>query len=154
LREMALVLAADVVDHQLNEYLEKHGLKQNFGAQERILVCITPRANAGEMIQTAQTIAERFHAEMTVSYVRQPGLSPLDTRELEEKLEYAKSAGAQIVILDGEDPVNSILTLARSRGITQLFIGHTQTRRKWPLRDPVDKLIRRSRGMDVRIFPQ
>ena len=43
---------------------------------------------------------------------------------------------------------------AKSRGITQLFIGHTQRVRKWPWGDPVDKLIRRSRGMDVRIFPQ
>src|SRR5665213_1603373 len=50
LRELALVLAADVVDHQLNEYLECHGLKQQFGANERILVCITPRANMQEMM--------------------------------------------------------------------------------------------------------
>ena len=45
LRELALVLAADVVDHQLNEYLERHGVRQSFGAHERILVCVTPRAN-------------------------------------------------------------------------------------------------------------
>ena len=154
LREMTLVLAADVVDHQLSDYLEKHGITQHFGAQERILVCITPRANADEMIQTARTIADRFHAEMIVAYVRQPELSAADTAELEEKLAHARSAGAQIEILDGEDPVASILDFARLRGITQLFIGHTQTIRKWPWGDPVDKLIRRSRGMDVRIFPQ
>jgi len=154
LREMALVLAADVVDHQLSEYLEKHGTTQHFGAQERILVCITPRANSDVMIQTARTFAERFHAEMVVAYVRQPDLSSADKLALEEKLAYARSAGAQIEILDGEDPVDSILDFARSRGITQLFIGHTQTRRKWSWSDPVDKLIRRSKGMDVRIFPQ
>src|ERR1700694_609588 len=61
LRELALVLAADVVDHQLQEYLERHGIRQHLGAQERILVCITPRANAQEMIEAAQIIAERFH---------------------------------------------------------------------------------------------
>jgi two-component system, OmpR family, sensor histidine kinase KdpD len=154
LREMALVLAADVVEHQLSDYLEKHEITQHFGAQERILVCITPRANADEMIQTAQTIAERFHAEMIVAYVRQPELSPPDTAALEAKLSHARSTGAQIEILDGEDPVASILDFSRARGITQLFIGHAQTTRKWPWGDPVGKLIRRSRGMDVRIFPQ
>lgn len=154
LREMTLVLAADVVDHQLSEYLERHGIKQHFGAQERILVCITPRANANEMIQTAQIFAERFHAEMIAAYVKQPELSEADNMALEEKLSFARSAGAEIEILDGEDPVDSILDFARSRGVTQLFIGHTQTLKRWPWRDPVDKLIRRSRGMDVRIFPQ
>jgi two-component system, OmpR family, sensor histidine kinase KdpD len=154
LREMTLVLAADVVDHQLSDYLQKHGITQHFGAQERILVCITPRANANEMILTARTIADRFHAEMIVAYVRQPELSATDNAALAEKLAYAQSAGAQIEVLEGEDPVESILDFAGARGITQLFIGHTQTMRKWPWSDPVDKLIRRSRGIDVRIFPQ
>jgi two-component system, OmpR family, sensor histidine kinase KdpD len=154
LREMTLVLAAEVVDHQLSDYLEKHGITQHFGAQERILVCITPRANANDMIQTARMIADRFHAEMVVAYVRQPKLSSADTVALEEKLAYARSVGAQVEILDGEDPVASILDFARSRDITQVFIGHTQMIKKWPWGDPVNKLIRRSRGMDVRIFPQ
>ena len=43
---MALILAADVVDHQLVNYLESHGITQHFGTQERILVCITARADA------------------------------------------------------------------------------------------------------------
>ncbi len=154
LRELALVLAADVVDCQLSDYLEKHGIKQSFGTQERILVCITPRANAREMIETARMIAERFHAEMTVIYVKQADLSAEDTAALEEKFVLAKSAGAEIEILDGEDAVDAILQFANSHAITQLFIGHTQSIRKWPWGDPVEKLIRRSRGMDIRIFPQ
>jgi two-component system sensor histidine kinase KdpD len=154
LREMTLVLAADVVDHQLSEYLEKHGIKQTFGAQERILVCITPRANANEMIETARVVAERFHAEMIVAYVKQSELSAADNAALEEKLALARTAGALIEILEGEDPVDSLLDFAKSRGITQLFIGHTQTSRKWSWSDPVEKLIRKSQGMDIRIFPQ
>ena len=154
LREIALVLAADVVDCQLSDYLEKHGIKQSFGTQERILVCITPRANAEEMIETARMIAERFHAEMTVAYVKQADLSAADQAALEERLALAKTAGAQIEILDGEDAVDAILDFAKSRAITQLFIGHTQSKRKWPWSDPVEKLIRRSHGMDLRIFPQ
>ena len=153
-RKLAAILAADVVDHQLSEYLEKHGIAQQFGAQERILVYITPRANADEMIQTARTMADRFHAEMIVAYMRQPELSLEDKNALEDKLASAEAAGAKLEILEGEDPVESILELARSRGITQLFIGHAQTMRKWPWTHPVDRLIRRSRSMDVRIFPQ
>jgi len=154
LRELALVLAADVVDCQLNDYLEKHGIKQSIGAQERNLVFNTPRSNAREMIETARMITERFHAEMTVAYVKQAGLSVEDQAALEEKLALARSAKAQIEILDGEDAVDAIIEFANSHAITQLFIGHTQGTRKWPWSDPVEKLIHRSRGMDLRIFPQ
>jgi two-component system sensor histidine kinase KdpD len=156
LRELALVLAADVVEHQLTEYLERHGIKQHFGAHERILVCITPRANVHEMIETARTIAEKFHGELIAAYVRQSRISSADETALNDKLAIARAAGASVEILDGEDPVETLLEFARSRGITQIFIGHSQRTGFWPriLGNPVDKLIRGSRGMDVRVFPQ
>jgi two-component system sensor histidine kinase KdpD len=154
LREMTLVLAADVVDHQLSDYLEKHGIKQSYGTQERILVCITPRAHVNEMIETAQKIAERFHGELIVAYIKQADLSATDNAELEERLGIARSARAQIVTLDGDDLVSALLDFAKARGITQLFVGNSQRRRKWPWSDPLDRLIRRSQGMDLRIFPQ
>ena len=156
LRELALVLAADVVDHQLSDYLDRHGIRQQFGAHERILVCITPRANVREMIEIARTIAERFHGELIVAYVNQPQISPEDQSTLDQKLAIAQAAGARIEILDGDDPVDTLLEFARSRGITQLFIGHSQRTGIWPRLwgNPVDRLIRLSRGMDVRVFPQ
>ncbi|HYM12766.1 MAG TPA: universal stress protein [Bryobacterales bacterium] len=155
LRELTLVLAADVVDHQLNEYLECHGIRQHFGAQERILVCVTPRANAREMIETGRTIAERFHGELLVAHVSQPHISPQDQAALDEKLAIAQAAGCRVEILDGEDPVDALLAFARSRGVTQIFIGHSQRSGIWSgvWGTPVDRLIRRSRGMDVRVFP-
>jgi two-component system sensor histidine kinase KdpD len=155
LRELALVLAADVVDHQLNEYLECHGLKQQFGANERILVCITPRANMQEMMEMAQIIAQRFHGELTVAYVNQPNISSMDQAALDARLAIASAAGAHIEILEGDDPADTLLEFARSRGITQLFVGHSQRTglsRLWG--SPIEKLIRDSRGMDVRVFPQ
>jgi two-component system sensor histidine kinase KdpD len=156
LREMALVLAADVVDHQLTEYLQRHGIEQHFGTNERVLVCITPRANVREMIETARSIAEKFHGELIGAYVHQPHISTVDQAALDDKLAMARSAGATIEILHGEDPVTAILEFARGRGITQLFIGHSQRSGLWSrlLGNPVDKLIHRSRGMDVRVFPQ
>lgn len=155
LREMALVLAADVVDHQLSNYLEAHGIKQHFTTQERILVCITARANAQEMIETAQTVAQRFHGELTVAYVDEPELSPVDRALLDQKLAFAQEAGASIKVLNGHEPADAILDYARSHGITQLFIGHSQRSKILPgvWGNSIDKLIHKSQGMDVRIFP-
>ena len=156
MRELALVLAADVVDHQLTEYLRCHGIQQHFSTNERILVCITPRANVHEMIETGRSIAEKFHGELIGAYVHQPHISAADQAALDQKLTMARSAGASIEILHGEDPVDAILHFARARGITQLFIGHSQRDGLWSrlLGNPVDKFIHRSRGMDVRVFPQ
>ena len=149
------MLAADVVDHQLNEYLECHGIKQQFGAHERILVCITPRANMREMMETAQIIAERFHGELTVAYVNQPNISPDDQAALDERLAIARAAGARIEILEGDDPADALLEFARSRGITQLFVGHSQRtglgRGCWG--SPVDKLIRDRAAWTCASFP-
>jgi two-component system sensor histidine kinase KdpD len=156
LRELALLLAADVVDRQLERYLKEHGISQPLGTQERLLVCITPRSNVAAMMDTAQLIAEKFHAELIVAYVNQPNISEADRAALEERLEMGRAAGATIEILKGDDPVAAILDFADSRGITQLFIGHSQQSGIGArlLGNPVEKLIQRSRGMDVRIFPQ
>ena len=153
LRELALVLAADVVDYQLSEYLSRHGIKQHFSAQERILVCISPRANARDMLDTARIIAEKFHAEIFAAYVRQAGLSSSDEAALNERLSLARASGAKIEILDSEDPTAALLEFARSRGVTQIFIGHSQQADGRFRKGPVEKLISGSRNLDVRIFP-
>jgi two-component system sensor histidine kinase KdpD len=155
LRELALVLAADVVDHQLNDYLEQHGIHQHFGTHERILVCITPRANLEEMLAEAKAAADCFHGELIVAYVKQSNISPVDQSALDARLAIATAAEAHVQILEGDDPAEAILEFARSRGITQLFVGHSQRTGLSRLRaSPLDKLIWEGHGMDVRVFPQ
>jgi two-component system, OmpR family, sensor histidine kinase KdpD len=154
LRELALVITADFVDHQLNDYLERHGIKQRFGAHERILVCVTPRANIQEMMEIAQVIAHRFHGELIVAYVRQGNISPEDQSALDARLAIANAAGAHVEILEGSDPADVLLEFARSRGITQLFVGHSQRTGLARLKgSPLDRLIWEGHGMDVCVFP-
>jgi two-component system, OmpR family, sensor histidine kinase KdpD len=155
LREIALLLAADVVDRQLESYLQRNGIVQTFGAQERILVCVTPRANAAPMIESGRRNAERFHGDLTVAYVSQPEISADDQAALDRNLAIAREAQAHIELLDGEDPIDTILDFARERGITQIFVGHS-AREKWWERltgTPLDRLIRGANDIDVRVFP-
>jgi two-component system sensor histidine kinase KdpD len=156
LRELTLVLAADVVEQQLGIYLERNGISEQYGMQERILVCITPRANVGEMIEMARMIADRFHGELIAAYVPQARISPADQAVLDEKLAIARAAGARIEILEGEDFIEAIVDFVQARRVTQVFMGHSQrTGIRWRIwGSPVDKLIRRLRGVDVRVFPQ
>ena len=155
LREIALLLAADVVDRQLEQYLHRSGVTQTFGAQERILVCITPRANAAAMIASGKRNADRFHGDMTVAYVRQPEMSADDETALERNLAIARAANAHIQILEGDDAIGTILKFAREHSITQIFVGHS-TRERWWERlwgTPLDRLILNAGDTDVRVFP-
>jgi two-component system sensor histidine kinase KdpD len=155
LREIALLLAADVVDRQLEAYLQRAGTPQTFGAQERILVCITPRANAGPMIESGKRNADRFHGDLTVAYVRQPEISSEDQAALDRNLAMARAADAHVTILDGEDAIATILQFAREHGITQIFVGHSTRERWWEqfTGTPLDRLIRGANDIDVRVFP-
>jgi len=155
LREMALVLTAEVIDAGLQRYLHEHGMEQTWGAHERLLICLTPRANFDRMIATARKNASRFHCDMLAVYVKQPNLSEADRKSLERGLEKARSEGAQVEVLVGDDPIETIVQYARSRAITQIFVGHS-VKRDLGTRmfgSPVSRLVRTARGIDVRVFP-
>jgi two-component system sensor histidine kinase KdpD len=155
LRARALLLTADVVDRQLEAYLELHGIQPTWGTQERILVCMTPRANAAAMLASGRRNADRFHGELFAIYVNQPNLTPEDRSALARNVTLARAQQAKVDILDGKNPVSAILDYARAQGITQLFLGHN-LRRNWRAQltgSPLDRLIDEAEGMDVRVFP-
>jgi len=155
LREMALVLTAEVIDAGLQRYLHEHGMEQTWGAHERLLICLTPRANFDRMIATARKNASRFHCDMLAVYVKQPNLSDADRKSLERGLEKARSEGAQVEVLTGDDAIETIVQYARSHAITQIFVGHS-VKRDLGTRmfgSPVSRLVRTARGIDVRVFP-
>jgi two-component system sensor histidine kinase KdpD len=156
LRQRALLLTADVVDRQLEAYLHLHGLHSSWGTQERILVCMTPRANAARMLASGRRNADRFHGELFAIYVTQENLTPEDRMVLDRNTTLARAQQAHVEILEGKDPIETILAYARGQGITQIFVGHN-LRRTWRARlggTPLDRLIRDAEGIDVRVFPQ
>jgi two-component system, OmpR family, sensor histidine kinase KdpD len=154
LRELALLLAADVVDRQLQCYLDSHGIAARWGAQERILVCLTPRSNAEHMLHSGHRNALRFHGALLVAYVEQAELRPEDRTSLDTHLALARELGAEIHSLRGDDFVATILEFAHEQRITQLFLGHTgRPQRFWFSRSPIDRLIDAAEDFDVRLFP-
>ena len=155
LREIALLLAAEVVDRQLETYFETHGLNQTIATQERVLICTTPRADARAMIIAGKRAADRFHGELIVLYVQQSGLSQADQDALKAQFAFAREAGARVEVLNDEEAIEAILRFACENRVTQLFIGRT-LRETWWTRlfgSSVDRLIRSAEGMDVTVFP-
>ncbi len=125
LRELALVLSADVIDAGLQRYLHSHGMEQSSGTHERLLLCLTPQANFKRMVASARRTAARFHCDVLAVYVRWPGLSSADQNLLERALATAREEGAQVEVLDGDEPVETAVRYARSHAITQIFVGHS-----------------------------
>ena len=153
---MALLLAADVIESQLEDYLHSHGIEETWGTQERIVVCITPRSNATAMIDSGRRNADRFKGELYVLYVRQPGLSPEDQRALDRNIAIAIERGAEVKIVESEDPIAGVIDFARENGMTQIFTGHSvrQGLLRGFKKTRVERLIELAEGIDVRIFPQ
>jgi len=147
-RELALLLAADLVDRQLQTYLDQHGIGASWGTQERILVCLTPHSSARAMLESGERNARRFHGALLAAYVEQPGLEPEDTARLNDYLQMARKMGAQVHRLEGNDYAGTLLEFARRQRVTQLFLGHSQRDRS-----PVEKLIDAAIDFDVRLFP-
>jgi two-component system sensor histidine kinase KdpD len=156
LRQRALLLTANVVDRQLEAYLRRNGIQSTWGTQERILVCMTPRANAAKMLASGRRNADRFHGELFAMYVTQDNLTAEDRLALARNITLARAQHAHVETLEGKDAIKTILDYARSQGITQIFVGHN-LRRTWRNRlggTLLDRLIREAEGMDVRVFPQ
>lgn len=155
LRELALLLTAEVVDAQLESYVHAHGIEPVFGTQERFLVCITPNPHALVMIESGKRNKERFQGELYVVSVRQRHRSEDENAAVETYLEAARGAGATIEVLESDDPIPAITEFAHEKRITQIFVGHG-SHKNWRDRlygDPVLRLIRAAEGMDVRVFP-
>jgi two-component system sensor histidine kinase KdpD len=155
LRQMALLLTADVVDSQLENYLHTHGLEEGWGAQERILVCMTPRSNATVMVDSGRRNADRFKGDLYVVYVQQPDLAAEDRQALDRNIAIAIERGAVVKVIEDEDPIRGIINFAREHGITQIFIGHSVQQGWWNRfkKTNVERLVELAEGIDVRIFP-
>jgi two-component system, OmpR family, sensor histidine kinase KdpD len=155
LREAALCLAAEVIEGQLERYMDLHGIRQAWGTQERILVCLTARSDARAMIESGRRNADRFHGQLLAAYVGQIGLNRLDQEALDAHLAIAREQGAETHILQGADPAETLLRFAGEHRVTQIFIGHGRGSRWMPwAHSPTDRLVEAAEGMDVKIFPR
>src|ERR1043166_1759343 len=68
LREMALLVAAEVVENELRSYLHAHRIEEIWGTQERILVGITPRSDARPILESGRRDADRLHGALFLGY--------------------------------------------------------------------------------------
>jgi hypothetical protein len=76
LREMALLLLADVIEMGLQRYLQSHGLEPLRGTQERFLVWLTPGANTQRMMLIRYPAVLGRHGSRVATPFSMPDLMP------------------------------------------------------------------------------
>ena len=156
LRELALLVAASVVDRQLESYLRSQGTEQTWVVQERILVCITAESDAAEMLESGRRNADRFQGEFFVLDFSDKPLSADEQVRLEKNVQHARDLGATVHTLTDSDAVTAILEFATQCGITQIFVGRSSTPPDFWTRmqgNLAVRLIRAAEGIDVVVYP-
>jgi len=156
LREIALLLAADVVDRQLENYLKRSGAEQLWAAHERILVYLTPGVDDSKILESGRRNADRFRGELFVTHLRNPDLKAEERAMLDANLALAFQLDARVEALEGEDAIRAVMDYARVHCVTQIFVGRNPRESWWDRRwgSDVDRLIRQAEGIDVRVFPR
>ena len=149
LREMALRIVAERVDHQLRDLMRARRISGPWKSGQRLLVGISPSPNTVKLIRWARRTAYTMDASWAAVYVeRSRALSGAARYRLAENIKLARELGAEIVTTADEDIVDGILRVAREQNATQILIGKSTHR--FPFTpNLLDRLITRSGELDI-----
>jgi two-component system, OmpR family, sensor histidine kinase KdpD len=157
LRELALQQVTRAVDRSLESYLQKEGLDNNLGIQERIAVCVSSSPAAQYLIARAARMAERIEAELMVIYVDiGADENPQDQRSLAENIRFAENLGAKIVRVNGRSVAEEVAKLVREKHITQVVFGRSAQVgwRRYLYLSAIHRFLRVTPPVDVHIVTQ
>lgn len=157
LRQMALRRAAERVDVQMRDYMQRRAIAGPWPAGERLLVCVSSSPLSERLIRTARRWADRLDAEWYAAYVETPDnarLTETARRQLLRNLQLAEELGAMVVTLPGQSIAETVTTFARRQNVTKIIAGKP-VRSRWTelLRTSVTgEIIRQSGPIDVNII--
>ena len=125
---------------------------------EHILVGLSSAPSNARIIRTAATMAAAFGCKFTALFVRTPGYDAM-SKENKERLrvntELAKSMGATVETVFGDDVSYQIAEYARLSGVTKIVVGRSAATRKHPWSKPTltEKLTAIAPNLDIHIIP-
>ncbi|MDZ4768501.1 MAG: sensor histidine kinase KdpD [Chloroflexota bacterium] len=152
LREMALRLAAEHVDHQLQDYMQIKRIAGPWRSGERLLVAVGPSPFSERLIRWTRRTAYNLEAPWLACYVQtSQTLTPEAQERLAKHLALARELGGEVVTSSGDDIVETMLRAARQRNVTQIVIGKPKRSRlhRLVLGSLVDTVIAHSGEIDV-----
>ncbi|MBL8093605.1 MAG: sensor histidine kinase KdpD [Anaerolineales bacterium] len=156
LREMALRLTAERVDHQLRDYMELKRIAGPWKSGERLVVAISASPLSERLVRWTRRMAYNLEAPWLAVHVETTSTtSSAAQAQLTRNLELARSLGAEVLTVSGDDVVATLLHVGQQRNVTQIVVGKPERPawREW-LRggSVVNRLIRTSGDIDVYVI--
>ena len=153
LREIALRLSAERADRDLRDFMSSRRMAGPWKSRERLLVAVGPSPYSERLIRWTRRMAAATNGTWLAIYVDTGRVLEDDEKNrLEQNLSLARSLGAEVFSIAGENVTEVLLNAARQRNASQIVVGK-------PLTPPVldflrggslvDKLIRHSGDIDV-----
>ncbi|HRL12842.1 MAG TPA: sensor histidine kinase KdpD [Aggregatilineales bacterium] len=153
LREMALRLTAEHVDHQLQDYMQLKHIAGPWKSGDRLMVAVGPSPFSERLIRWTRRMAYTLEAPWLAVYVETSAALPPDSQaRLAQNIALARSLGAEIVTANGDDIPAALMRVARQRNVTQIVVGKPRHSRWQALLrggSLVDRLTRESGDIDI-----
>lgn len=153
LREMALRLTAEHVDHKLQDYMEVKRIAGPWKSGERLMAAVSPSPFSAEVIRWTRRMAYNLEAPWFAAFIEtSAGLSPIQRDLLAQNLELVRRLGGEVITAASEDVAEGLLRLAQQRNATQIVVGKPLQKRlqDWLIGGSlVDRLIRASSDVDI-----
>lgn len=153
LREMALRLTAEHVDHQLQDYMQIKRIYGPWKSGERLMVAVGPGPFSERLVRWTRRMAYSLEAPWLAVHIETShGLSTQEQETLARNLTLARTLGAEVVTSASDNVVDGLLRVAHQRNVTQIVAGKPQQpwwRSLITGGSLVDHLLRDSGDIDV-----
>ena len=104
LREMALRLTAERVDHQLQDYMQVKQIAGPWKSGERLMVAVSPAKFSERLIRWTRRMAYNLEAPWVAVHIETTRqLNESEKKGLADNLALARKLGAEVVIASGEN---------------------------------------------------
>lgn len=153
LREMALRMTAERVDHELQDYKKISNKPESWKSSDRLMVAIGPSPFSAQLIRWTRRMAYNMNAPWIAVYIETTkDLGESAKALLAQNISLANELGAEVITKFDQDIIQGIMRVARQRNVTQIVIG--KPLRSWFLEvisggSLVDRLVRVSENIDI-----
>ncbi len=122
---------------------------------ERILICLDEKPATAMLIRRGKRVADYLYGDCFAAYVL-PDLNwsklPPENREaIERHLSFAQNLRIDTVVLAGRDVAQALVEFARTRGVTQIYMGRSSSSGglRFQRNSKVHRVVRLARDMQV-----
>lgn len=157
LRELALRRVTHAVDQNLDAYLRRKKIGDNWVVSEKVAVCVSANLASQQLIARGARMAEGMDAEFLVLHVDLPDdTSEERRRNLAANIRFAENLSAKVVHLQGSSIARTIADFVREHRVTQIILGRSAVHgwRKYLYYIAIQRLLREAPNVDVHIVTQ